>query len=492
MANQGKGLIIFTVFFLLALIIGGFFLNQKGILEKWRVSTSRVVIINKETANEETTEKDNFTTTSIENNNSTNSNPFNSLEESEAISDSEIEETMVKAQELSAETEALILRIQEFIQKREKEKTLERSLNVKGVYITETIANSQSSAAIKIRNNIKKLLEETEINAVVIDIKEASGPNLPSSLKELIKELHQKNIWVIARICAFRDSSQKEENSEWYLKKEEDISDSNTATSSKEFWRDSGGEYWLDPASEDVQNYIIEFSKKAIDFGFDELQFDYIRFPSDGEIKNIAYPFYDGQKEKYEVIREFFLNLSNSLRGYNLAVILSADLFGYVAIQYQSLDIGQRLIDAAETFDYISFMLYPSHFYGGFLVREDTKRQLPSLYFSYEAKVIEKEDEENGNDKEIDISQVVSNRPYEVVLRSIFLASDYLISLDSQAKIRPWLQDFNLKVDTERGIYYDAGKVKAQIKAAEDSGASGWLLWNPSNVYTKEALRVNP
>lgn len=381
-----------------------------------------------------------------------------------------------KAKDLIKKSEDLIIQAQEFIREEQEKIALikaaqESSGQIKGLYINEFIASSQSPIAINTRQNIKDLLDETELNGVVIDVKEAYGPNLPDSLKKFIDELHQKGIWVIARICVFRDSSLIEEKPELYLKTI--LSSTTTSATTTELWKDWGERHWLDPASKEVQDYIIEFSKEVIDFGFDELQFDYVRFPSDGDLENIIYPFYDESQEEYEVIREFFLSLSESLKDYMPSIILSVDLFGYVANQYQALDIGQRMSDAADAFDYISFMLYPSHFYGGFTANEDLKRELPAVYFPY---------------ADEDISQVVSNHPYEVILRSVLSASDYLDLYDSQAKIRPWLQDFNLNSDMSRGIYYDAEKIKAQIQGAQDAGAAGWLLWNSSNIYTGEAF----
>ncbi len=394
------------------------------------------------------------------------------VEREETIEDEKIieeKDPVSRGEELIKEAKGLISKTEEFIEEKEKEKILaiekarERSENVKGVYLTEFIANSQNPAAIKIQEDIKKLLFETELSAIVIDVKEAYGPNLPNSLKKLIEEFKKKDVWVIARICAFRDSSLMSEKPDLYLK-----------TKDGDFWKDYGGGYWLDPQSPEVWQYIIKFSKEVIDFDFDELQFDYIRFPSDGNLEDIVFPFYDEKQEKQEVIREFFLNLSRELKSYQPKIILSVDLFGLVATQYGAPGVGQRLEDVADLFDYISFMLYPSHFYGGFEVKEDLKRGLPGLYFPYISE---------------DISQVVSNHPYEVVFRSILSAKDYLLELNSEVKIRPWLQDFSLRADSERGIYYDSEKVKAQIRAAEDSGASGWLLWNPTNIYSQELFK---
>ncbi len=363
-----------------------------------------------------------------------------------------------------------------------RKKVLELSSDKKGIYITKVIANArpQDLYATKILQDIKKLIDETEINAVVIDVKEVDGFKLSNPLQKLINELHQENIWVIARFVAFRDSSLINEKPKLYLKKKDGT-----------LWRDEKGYYWLDPASSQVQKYLLDLSYKVIDFEFDELQFDYVRFPvKDG---SAVYPVYNAnEKKKQEIIRDFYLKIRNNLRDYKPCIILSIDLFGETATRPVSSAIGQNLADVVDVFDYVSFMLYPSHFFNGFAMEEDSKRQLSGIYFPYENE---------------DITKVVSNNPYEIILRSVFSGFDYLSLFYSQnelqpqcmgkgfsflfcpkAKIRPWLQNFNLKVDTERGISYDAEKIKAQIKAAEDSGTSGWLLWNPLNIYTKEAL----
>jgi len=358
------------------------------------------------------------------------------------------EEVIAKIEGIIPKIENVLIEVQKFVEKIEEEKRIqkikEKSESLKGVYITSYIANSKSAYAKKLRNDIFKFIEEGKINSVVIDVKEAQGPMLPTQLKDLISEFHQKNAWVIARIVIFRDDSLLKSHPEFYLK-----------SKAGSFWQDNQKCFWLDPASLGVQDYIIDFSKEVIDFGFDELQFDYIRFPSDGDLKDIVYPFYDGSKEKEEIIGEFASRLQRELKDYKKEIILSVDLFGYLATQFESLEIGQRLKDCKDL-DYISFMLYPSHFYGGF-------RDFP-----YRSENIEK---------------VVSNHPYEVVFESIQTASDFLESLGGTAKIRPWLQAFDLKVDTERGIFYDAEKITAQIKAAKDANSAGYLLWSPTNTY---------
>ncbi len=370
----------------------------------------------------------------------------------------------------------------------------EKSAQVKGVYMTSIVANGSGRAAEKLRKDIEDLLDTTELNGVVIDVKETEGGAvITDQLKEFIGELHQKKFWVIARQVAFKDSSQEKERPEWYLQ-----------TKSGAIWRDNRRGSWLDPASLEVWAYQAEVAKKALDAGFDEVQFDYIRFPSDGNISNIVYPVYDAKKPKYEVLAEFFKYLNREIKTHKPEAIISADLFGYVALQKSDLGIGQRLVDIGQNFDYISLMVYPSHYYSGFQVGPDPARDLGPLFYPYQSK---------------DITNVVSNKPYDVVYRSILIARDTLdgkiatttlgsmvgngtsmpgagysdaTTASSTAKLRPWLQDFDLAVDSNRGIVYDASKVRAEIDAAEDAGSSGWLLWSANNVYTREALKPKP
>lgn len=357
-----------------------------------------------------------------------------------------------------------------------------KSENRKGVYMTYDVAADKGVAARRLRNAIMKLMDETELNAVVIDVKETGGTMISDELKKTLDEFHQRGAWVIARMTMMRDNSQVTSHPEYYIKRTDGG-----------FWRDNHGHAWMDPASKDVWAYQAGEVKKAIDLGFDEIQFDYVRFPSDGNMKNIAYPVYDPKTPKYETIKGFLEFMNQELRRYKPDIILSADLFGYVAVQTEDLNIGQRLVDIADSVDYISLMVYPSHYYAGFYIKPDAERNLPALFIPY---------------KDADTAKVASARPYPIVHRSMLFAEDVLtkkiIATSTQAdgtiattttvikpkvKMRPWLQDFDLGVDKARGIYYDAAKVREQIRAAEDAGTSGWLLWNASNVYTTEALK---
>lgn len=394
-----------------------------------------------------------------------------------------IRKPMISAVDLQVKTKEQKMKIAKTTEERIVE-ARQKSENRKGVYMSYEVAVDRGAAATRIRENIFKLFDETELNAVVIDVKEAKGTTVSDGLRDTVRILHEKNVWVIARMTMMRDNSQIKTHPEFYIRR----ADGN-------FWRDNHRNAWLDPAHRNAWKYNAEEVKKAIDIGFDEIQYDYVRFPSDGNMKNISYPAYNSKIPKYEIIKNFLVYMNRELKSHKPEIILSADLFGYVAVQINDFSIGQRLIDIGDSVDYLSLMVYPSHYYSGFFVPQDVMRGLPSVFIPY---------------KDPDSKKTVSSQPYEVVYRSMLMAGDVLSGRAtttktgsfvvatstiattpiSRAKMRPWLQDFDLGVDKARGIYYDATKVRAQIKASEDAGTSGWLLWDPSNVYTKEALHA--
>lgn len=398
------------------------------------------------------------------------------------------------------------------VSKKSKEERIaearERSKSIKGLYMTADVASDLGAGAIRIRKNLIRLAEETEINGLVIDVKEVCGPDYnEKNIQKLLEELHQKNIWAIARITVFKDASQIEVRPEWYLKRAYSKTAGDECFRKRHlrvkqpdgrkadviFWRDRRGGYWLDPADRGAQNYILEFSKKMIDLGFDELQFDYIRFPSDGDVENSIYPSWDGKTPKYSVMKSFFEFLHRNLKEYKPEIIISADLFGYAAIRSGDVGIGQRLDDIGDNFDYISFMVYPSHYYSGLYLPEDSSRSLPALNLNF--------------------SKAREN-PGEVVYRSLLLARDFLDGIiatstgsvststsattsieivqeskpRSASRLRPWLEDFFHEDDRAAKRPFGIEKVRLQIEAAEKVEAHGWLLWNAANVYTEGAL----
>ena len=320
--------------------------------------------------------------------------------------------------------------------------------DVRGVYMTASVARGGWLGGKTKRDALVQLLDDTELNGIVIDVKEANGSEITKGLTEFVASLQDKPVWKIARVVAFTDNSQVAAHPDWYLK-------NNTGA----VWRDNRGNAWLDPANEDALRYLIDFSKSVIDLGFDEIQFDYIRYPSDGNTNAIRAT---GSKRKN--IRAVFARFSDDLRAHKPDIRLSVDLFGYVT-QRPELSIGQALEDAVPHMDYISPMVYPSHYYSGFSVKANATRDLPAVSLSA-----------NG----------AHNDTATVVYRSLLTAQDTIAAVSTtarRAKLRPWLQDF-----TMGGVLYDKTKVLAQIDAALRADSSGWLLWNAGNRYTKSAL----
>lgn len=232
---------------------------------------------------------------------------------------------------------------------------------IRGIYLTSWTAGDSEKMA-----HLIELIKKTELNAVVIDIKEVDGGIafdtdsplindlgtenvLIPDIKGLIKKLHQENIYVIARIVVFKDALFSNLKPELALK-----------TSSGKPWHDWRGKTWLDPASKEVWDYHIEIAREAIKVGFDEINFDYIRFPSDGDISKIIYPVWDNKTPKPEIIRQFFEYLNKELKP--LGVFLSVDLFGLTMVREDDMNIGQILENAIPYFDFVCPMVYPSHY----------------------------------------------------------------------------------------------------------------------------------
>ena len=324
---------------------------------------------------------------------------------------------------------------------------------VKAIYMTSWVAGTSDW-----RNRLIEFIEKSELNAVIVDIKdytgriafEVSDPALVAvgsqekripDIKEFIKNLHKKNIYAIARISVFQDI--------FLAKKRPDLA---VKTKTNAVWKDYKGIPWLDPCSREVWDYTVKIAREAEQAGFDELNFDYIRFPSDGNMKNITYPFCDltntleaGLSSKADMLEKFFRYLSDNLKDIDRP--LSADLFGMVTVNTDDLNIGQVLEKAAPYFDYLAPMVYPSHYPAGF-----NNYKNPAAH------------------------------PYEIVYQAMTEASRRLIAASSTPqKLRPWIQDFDLGAD------YTAEMVNLQKKAVYDAGLTGWMAWDAGNKYTKEA-----
>jgi len=321
---------------------------------------------------------------------------------------------------------------------------------VKAIYMSAWTAGST-----KHRDPLLKIVDETEINAVVIDIKDSTGrisfhvsdPELAKmgtsekrigDIRALTALLHSKNIYIIGRISVFQDPYLTVKKPEWAITKKSDGT----------VWKDRKGLSFLDPANKEVWNYIKMIALDSYALGFDEINFDYIRYPSDGNMKDINYRLLPG-KTRADNIEAFFVYLSSEVKKEN-NIPISADLFGLTTETLDDMGIGQVWEKALPHFDFLAPMVYPSHYPSGYLGYKN-----PASY------------------------------PYEVINKSIGSA---IVRTKAQgesiAKIRPWLQDFDM------GATYTKELVRAQIKATNDNGIESWMLWDPSNKYTPEAFLV--
>lgn len=337
---------------------------------------------------------------------------------------------------------------------------------VKGIYMTSWVASTRDW-----RSNMVKMIDATEINSIVIDVKDYTGKisfeifdpefikigspeKRIDDIKDFISTLHEKNIYTIARISVFQDA--------YWVKKRPDLA---VKTKSGAVWKDRKGISWLDPCSKEVWDYIVKIAKETEKVGFDELNFDYIRFPSDGDMKNIAYDFCPTGFSRADMLENFFKYLSEQLK--DTGVPISADMFGFVSTNTDDLNIGQVLEKAAPHFDYICPMVYPSHYpptYNGFKNPADHPYEVIKLAMDTAVRRL--------------LNQEAGLAPFATSTPQF---SDSEIKRIG-SKIRPWLQDFDMGAD------YTAEMIRKEKQAVYDAGLSSWLLWDPANKYTREAL----
>jgi hypothetical protein len=302
---------------------------------------------------------------------------------------------------------------------------------VRGIYWTAVTARSDRG------QQLLGYMLETGLNTVVIDVKMDNGALQDlDTYREILDQLYEEEVYRIARVAVMRDGAFAYEHPDVAL-----------YAPGGGYWYDSIGSVWVDPASEKVADYAIELGEQLYEVGFDEIQYDYVRFASDGAVSSIVYPVYNASVEtKVEVMQRFFERVGGSMREQGIPV--SFDLFGMTFESHYDYNIGQRLADVLPYADWISPMVYPSHYPDGFKGLGN-----PALY------------------------------PYEIVKWSLDSGTDLMLGVyagseeELRARWRPWIQDFDI------GAVYTAELIDAQIQASRDAGASGWILWNARNVY---------
>ena len=302
-----------------------------------------------------------------------------------------------------------------------------------------------------------ELLDTTEANALVIDVKETDGQlyystDLPEAvevgavrdqpifdLDELLPMLKERGVYTIARMVVNKDNTLGSARP--------DLAVGNVATGGP--WKDNLGGIWLDPFKPGVFEYVVAVATDLADRGFDEVQLDYVRFLSDGPYDQADLLLPNVQSHRLPAMRRLFRMAAEEFD--HRRAFLSADVFPISFILADDQGIGQREDVVMPYVDYLSPMLYPSHYGPGM--------------FGFE---------------------VPNDAPYEVIDASI-----EVIAADAEGlplRIRPWIQDFGY------GEYraYSAADVRAQMQALYDNGVEGWMIWNPQAEFTEGALGPPP
>ncbi len=313
-------------------------------------------------------------------------------------------------------------------------------ITVKALYLSFWRA-SNNSPRLK---EILDIINRTEINSIVVDVKSEYGSTSYKTsfekangygahkdrtnrdIEHFIKLMKSKNIYTIARIVTFKDELQASNNPEYAIKKSDGT-----------LWRNHDEMAWVDPFDKRSHEYTISIAQDAAKVGFDEINFDYIRFPAK---EGLSFSKESTQESRVEAISEFLKLAQSRLRKYG--VFISVDTYGNICWENNDMGIGQMIEPLSRYADYISPMLYPSGFSKGSFGLENP-----------------------------------SEHPHAVIYRSLKNIED---KIDSK-RLRPWLQSFKDYAHTK--IEYNYFEINEQIRAAMDTNTSGWMLWSPSSRY---------
>lgn len=330
--------------------------------------------------------------------------------------------------------------------------------SVRALYVNAWAAGSRTRMAELIR-----IADATEVNAMIIDIKESDtylahtgtkvalareigADKRPATtwLPELVDTLRAHGIYSIARIVVFKDRMLAERKPDLAIRHV-----------NGGLWRDNKGGAWVNPYDRRVWDYNIAIAREALEMGFSELQWDYVRFPdvTDRARATMAFPGSNGVS-RADNIRDFLLYSKAQLK--DLGIPVTADVFGLVTHLEDDVGIGQNWERVIAASDAVLPMVYPSHYYAGLY-----GFPRPGL------------------------------KPYEVVRlatadaveRTRFLADSAQVAV---GEVRPWLEAMSI-----RGLRYGPAELRAQIQGAYDAGATGWALWNPGSRFAEfvDALR---
>lgn len=331
---------------------------------------------------------------------------------------------------------------------------------VKGIFVTG------HTAAGERLNELTDFVNETELNSMVIDVKDDDG-NMVMALdsdheyvnqftqdivdpEELMAHLEENDIYPIARIVVFKDTLLAQERPDLSFTEE-----------NGEVWANNRGESFVNPYEREVWEYNVEVARQAAQLGFKDIQFDYVRFPEGFENidEDVNYGRGDYEEsdldnvgQRVDAVTEFVAYANQELQPYDVDV--SVDIFGYAATREETPGIGQNFSRISENVDVISSMIYPSHWGPGSLGIEQ-----PDL------------------------------EPYNVVDNYMELENEILANLGDDAPItRPWIQDFTASyLGAGNYLEYGPEEVSEQIRALHDHGVEEYLIWNANNTYTEDA-----
>ncbi|WP_455756056.1 putative glycoside hydrolase [Sulfurimonas sp.] len=314
-------------------------------------------------------------------------------------------------------------------------------ITVKALYLTFWGASGNS----KTMKKILKIIDEREINALVVDVKNEYGSTLYKTsfkqandfgahkkrtnrdIKKFMDLMKSKNIYTIARIVTFKDEIQASSNPEYAIKSDDG-----------EIWRNHDDMAWVDPYDKRSHNYTISIAEDAARVGFDEINFDYIRFPAKTGLK---FSKENTQKNRIKAITQFLDSAGKRLRKYG--VYISVDTYGNILwTKDGDNNIGQTVDSLSKHADYLAPMLYPSGFASGSFGKKNP-----------------------------------SSHPFIVIYRSI----KHIQNIIEPKRVRPWLQYFKDYAHTK--MYYRKFEVNEQIRAAQKLGTNGWMMWSPSSKY---------
>lgn len=341
---------------------------------------------------------------------------------------------------------------------------------VKAIYMSQCVVGTPS-----FRDELVELIDTTELNSVIIDIRDYTGgiafptehPLLKDmisgacgaqDMKAFIERLHEKGIYVIGRVTVFQNPL--------YTKMHPD-----QAVQSKKggVWKDHKGLAFVDVGATQYWETVVALAEESYAIGFDEINFDYIRYPSDGNMADADY--IKKGKNKQEMLEEFFKYLNDKLPS---EVVTSADLFGMVTTNYDDLNIGQVLERALPYFDYVGPMVYPSHYPKGFNGWQNVNAVPYELMKFVMASAVERTVATTTQIASLAHTRIGTSTP------ALYSKPSY-----DKKKIRAWLQDFDYPVE------YTPAMVEAQIRANAELGLHSYMFWDPANKYSslKQVLK---